>query len=39
MDQVVAVIFVTAGVIWSTLDNASSHTSVRLELYFFFFLP
>ncbi|KAI9352416.1 UAA transporter [Pilaira anomala] len=27
MDQVVAVIFVTAGVIWSTLDNASSHTS------------
>ncbi|GAA5803544.1 hypothetical protein HPULCUR_009026 [Helicostylum pulchrum] len=31
LDQVVAVVLVTAGVIWSTVDNASSHTSNNPE--------
>lgn len=29
MGQIVGVLFVTAGVIWATLDNASAHNNVR----------
>jgi UDP-xylose/UDP-N-acetylglucosamine transporter B4 len=27
--QITGVIFVTAGVVWATLDNASAHTEVK----------